>query len=77
MVSTLGKDGRTAQLSAPLFVDATGRDALIANRRQLKVADGLVTTNVAVHTMFQAPCAWRATTKATSSSASSTAAGGG
>jgi len=42
-----------SQLRAPMFVDATGRDALMCNRRQLKVPDGLVTTNVAVHCMFQ------------------------
>ncbi len=45
--------GRSYTVSAPMFVDATGRDALICNRRQLKVPDGLVTTNVAVHCMFQ------------------------
>ena len=38
---------------APVFVDATGRDAFIAGRRQLKVPDGLVTTNAAVHSMYQ------------------------
>src|SRR5439155_14425217 len=38
---------------APFFVDATGRDALLCNRRRLKEADGLVTTNVAVHCMFR------------------------
>jgi flavin-dependent dehydrogenase len=46
-------DGKRYQVSAPLFVDATGRDALIAGRRQLKVPDGVITTNAAVHTMFQ------------------------
>jgi flavin-dependent dehydrogenase len=41
------------QLRAPMFVDATGRDALVAGKRQLKVPDGLVTTNVAVHSMYK------------------------
>jgi flavin-dependent dehydrogenase len=36
-----------------MFVDATGRDALIAGRRQLKVPDGVITTNVAVHCMYK------------------------
>ncbi|MFI5289381.1 MAG: NAD(P)/FAD-dependent oxidoreductase [Polyangia bacterium] len=45
--------GEKYQVTAPVFVDATGRDALIANRRQLKETDGLVTTNVAVHTMYR------------------------
>jgi flavin-dependent dehydrogenase len=42
-----------ARLTAQAFVDATGRDALMCNRRQLKIPDGLITTNVAVHTMFK------------------------
>jgi flavin-dependent dehydrogenase len=41
------------QVRGRMFVDATGRDALIANRQQLKVADDLVTTNVAVHATFK------------------------
>jgi flavin-dependent dehydrogenase len=41
------------ELRAPMFVDATGRDAIMCNKRQLKVPDGLVTTNVAVHCMFK------------------------
>jgi flavin-dependent dehydrogenase len=36
-----------------MFVDASGRDALIAGKRRLKVADGLITTNVAVHSMYR------------------------
>ncbi|MDB4967231.1 MAG: putative Dehyrogenase [Myxococcales bacterium] len=52
-VSATGPDGKSYQVRAPMFVDATGRDALIAGRRQLKVPDGVVTTNVAVHTMYQ------------------------
>jgi flavin-dependent dehydrogenase len=52
-VSCTGPDGRRYDVRAPMFVDATGRDALIANRHQLKVPDALVTTNVAVHCMFQ------------------------
>ncbi len=39
--------------TAQLFVDATGRDALLAGRRQLKVHDDRVTTNVAVHSMYR------------------------
>jgi flavin-dependent dehydrogenase len=50
-VQARGPEGAYA-LAAPVFVDATGRDALLCNRRQLKVPDGLVTTNVAVHCMF-------------------------
>jgi flavin-dependent dehydrogenase len=46
-------EGKSYTVSAPLFVDATGRDALIAGRRQLKVPDGLVTTNAAVHSMYK------------------------
>jgi flavin-dependent dehydrogenase len=38
---------------APMFVDATGRDALIAGRRRLKVADGVITTNAAVFSTFR------------------------
>jgi flavin-dependent dehydrogenase len=52
-VACTGPDGRGYTVRAPMFVDATGRDALMANRRQLKIPDGTVTTNVAVHCMFQ------------------------
>src|SRR5438105_11594853 len=52
-VSATGPDGARYQVRAPMFVDATGRDALIAGRRQLKVVDGVLTTNVAVHTMYK------------------------
>jgi len=40
------------QARAKVFVDATGRDALMAGRRALKEPDELVTTNCAVHTMY-------------------------
>ena len=52
-VSAAAADGTRYQVRAPLFVDATGRDALIAGRRQLKVTDGVITTNVAVHSMYR------------------------
>jgi flavin-dependent dehydrogenase len=51
-VRAAAQSGRYS-VTAPVFVDATGRDALIAGRRQLKVPDGLVTTNVAVHSMYR------------------------
>jgi flavin-dependent dehydrogenase len=46
-VTCTGPDGAPYTVSAPMFVDATGRDALMCNKRQLKVADALITTNVA------------------------------
>ena len=52
VVSALGPEG-ALEARAAMFVDATGRDALLCNRRQLKEPDGLVTTNVAVHCIFQ------------------------
>ena len=52
-VRATGPDGASYDVRAPIFVDATGRDALIAGRRRLKVADGVITTNAAVHTMFR------------------------
>jgi flavin-dependent dehydrogenase len=52
-VDAVGPDSARYQVRAPVFVDATGRDALIAGRRQLKVPDGLITTNVALHCMWQ------------------------
>lgn len=52
-VAARDRDGREYTVSAPVFVDATGRDALIAGRRQLKVPDGVITTNAAVHTMYR------------------------
>ncbi|HEX6837425.1 MAG TPA: NAD(P)/FAD-dependent oxidoreductase, partial [Polyangia bacterium] len=52
-VRASGADGKSYEVCAPVFVDATGRDALIAGRRQLKVVDGEITTNVAVHTMYK------------------------
>lgn len=45
--------GARYEVRAPVFVDATGRDALIAGRRRLKIPDGLITTNAAVHTMYR------------------------
>jgi flavin-dependent dehydrogenase len=38
---------------APLFVDATGRDALLATRYQLKAPDQDITTNVACFTHYK------------------------
>lgn len=52
-VRATGPDGQSRDFTAPLFVDATGRDALIAGRRRLKVVDGVITTNAAVHTMYR------------------------
>jgi flavin-dependent dehydrogenase len=46
-------EGAPYEVTAKFFVDATGRDALMANRHRLKEPDGLITTNVAVHTMFK------------------------
>jgi flavin-dependent dehydrogenase len=51
-VHARASDGAFA-VHAPVFVDCTGRDALIAGRRRLKVADGVITTNAAVHTMYK------------------------
>jgi flavin-dependent dehydrogenase len=52
-VHATGEGGKSYAVRAAVFVDATGRDALIAGRRQLKVVDGEITTNVAVHTMYK------------------------
>src|SRR6185436_12487076 len=52
VVSASGPEG-AYQVRAPVFVDATGRDALIAGRRNLKVPDGAITTNVALHSMWK------------------------
>jgi len=51
-------DGVTVESSggtftAPLFVDATGRDAMTAGRRQWKRHDDLITTNVALFAAWQ------------------------
>jgi len=46
-------DGKSYDVRAAVFVDATGREAMIAGRRQLKIVDGSITTNVAVHTMYK------------------------
>ncbi len=40
-------------VTAPMFVDATGRDAMMGVERNLKEPDGMVTTNAAVHCMYQ------------------------
>lgn len=53
VVHAVGKDGVEYAVRAPMFVDATGRDALMANKKQLKVHDDLITTNVALHCMFK------------------------
>jgi flavin-dependent dehydrogenase len=47
-----GPRGRRS-VTAELFVDATGREALTANRRRLKVPDELITTNVALGTHYR------------------------
>jgi flavin-dependent dehydrogenase len=48
-----GADGRSYDVSAAVFVDATGRDALIARRRDLKVPDPLCDGNVALNAQFR------------------------
>ncbi len=48
-----GPDGREFTVEAPMFVDATGRDALVATAHQLKVPDEAITTNVACYTHWQ------------------------
>lgn len=47
------RSGERYTVTAPVFVDATGRDALMAGERALKEPDGVCTTNVAVHTMYK------------------------
>ena len=49
---TTSPDGVPYEVTAPLFIDATGRDALMAGKKQLKVHDDLITTNVALNCMF-------------------------
>src|SRR5262249_33047949 len=51
-VSCTSHRGEPYSLKAQVFVDATGRDALIAGRLGLKEPDGLIATNVAVHTTY-------------------------
>jgi flavin-dependent dehydrogenase len=46
-------DGHPYEANAQVFVDATGRDALIASRRQLKEPDALLETNVAFNAQFR------------------------
>jgi flavin-dependent dehydrogenase len=45
--------GREYTVAAPLFVDATGRDAMLATQQKLKVPDDEITTNVACFTHYQ------------------------
>ncbi len=53
LVRAAGPDGKSEEFSAAMFVDATGRDALMAGKRQLKIPDGTITTNVALHSMWK------------------------
>jgi flavin-dependent dehydrogenase len=53
VVRALGPDGNRYEVRAPMFVDASGRDALIAGKRDLKIPDGLITTNAALHSMWK------------------------
>ena len=52
IVTAAGTDGVPYEVNAPLFIDATGRDAMMAGKQQLKVHDDVITTNVALHCMF-------------------------
>jgi flavin-dependent dehydrogenase len=52
-VRATGPDGKAYSVTAQMFVDATGRDAFMAGKRQLKVPDELITTNVALHCMWK------------------------
>src|SRR4029079_7506530 len=52
VVTATGSDGKPYTVKAQMFVDATGRDALMAGKRPLKVHDELITTNVALHCMW-------------------------
>ncbi len=45
--------GTEYEVTAKMFVDATGRDALLAGKHQWKEPDALITTNVAVHCMWK------------------------
>ncbi len=51
-VQAVGPDGESYEVRAEIFIDATGRDAMMAGKKQLKVHDELVTTNVALHCMY-------------------------
>jgi len=51
-VQAIDPEGVPYEVDAALFIDATGRDALMAGKNQIKVHDELVTTNVALHCMF-------------------------
>ena len=48
----LGQDGQRSAVTAQMFIDATGRDTLIAGKRGLKQADELITTNVSLNCMY-------------------------
>jgi flavin-dependent dehydrogenase len=48
-----GPDGAEYTLETPMFVDATGRDALLATDYKLKVPDEDITTNVACFTHYK------------------------
>ena len=52
-VEARGADGVVFEVTAPVFVDATGRDAMLARQLDLKVADEEITTNVACFTHFK------------------------
>ena len=52
VVVTAEHAGQRYEVHAPLFIDATGRDALMAGKQQLKVHDDVITTNVALHCMY-------------------------
>jgi flavin-dependent dehydrogenase len=52
VVSATGPDGAAYTVEAPMFIDATGRDAFIASKRRIKVADDLITTNVSLNCMY-------------------------
>ena len=52
-VDAVGPGGDAYTVRAPMFVDATGRDAFVANKEKLKTADDLITTNVACFTHYQ------------------------
>lgn len=52
IVQAVGPDGVSRLVTAAMFIDATGRDSLMASKQKLKVHDPLVTTNVALHCMY-------------------------
>src|SRR4051812_13494841 len=52
-VDAVGPDGAAYTVEAPCFVDATGRDTLVARELQLKVPDEEITTNVGCFTHYE------------------------